>query len=120
LRRTKRNLLILLASAVLLSVLVWVLRPFDLLNDSKLGPRTTAHILSIERLPALDQRRTGTHMAKLSIQLDNGQTATAAALVKQIADCSIGDSVAVRLLATTNADKQFYRMVSKSCTRADW
>jgi len=59
-------------------------------------------------------------MAKLSIRLDDGQTATAAASVKQIADCSIGDSVTVRLLASRNADGQFYRMVSKSCTRADW
>ena len=118
--RTKRNLLLVLASGILLSVLVLVFRPYDLMDDSRLGARTTAHILSIERVPTLNHRQIENRMAKLSIELNDGQTATASALVHQIADCSVGDSVTVRLLASRDTDKRFYRMVSKSCSRPDW
>jgi hypothetical protein len=106
LSRKKRNLLILLASAILLSVLILAFRPYDLLDDTELEARTTAQIISIEPVPTLNHRQTATHIAKLSIQLGEGRVATAAALVEQIADCSVGDSVTVRLLATRNADKQ--------------
>ncbi len=116
--RTKRNLLLVVASAVLLSVSVLVFRPYDLLDDSHLGARTTAHILSIERVTTMS-RVYENHMAKLSIRLGDGQTATAATLESQIANCSVGDPVTVRLLPSRNENAGFYRVVSKSCAKAD-
>ena len=117
--QTKRNLLLVLASGVLLSVLVLVFRPYDLLDDAHLGPRTTAHIISVERVATMSHQYEN-HIAKLSIRLGDGQTAVAAALERQVANCLIGDPITVRRLPSKNENTGFYRVVSKSCAKADW
>lgn len=57
--------------------------------------------------------------AKLSIQFEHGQTAIATATEKQVVNCSVGDSVVVRLLPSKKSDNRLYRVVSKSCSILD-
>lgn len=56
-------------------------------------------------------------MAKLSIRLGDGQTAMAVTLESQIANCSVGDPVTVRLLPSKKKSAGLYRVVSKSCAK---
>jgi hypothetical protein len=116
--RTKRNLLLIVASAVFLSVLVFVGRPYDLFDNSALGAKANAHIVSIERVPSI-YPALYLNVAKLSIQFDDGQTAIAAASENQVLNCSVGDSVTIRRLPSKKSDNPFYRVVSRSCSRAD-
>ncbi|MDM8011601.1 MAG: hypothetical protein QUV08_11615 [Parasphingorhabdus sp.] len=116
--RTRLNLSLILVGVVLLSALAWVGRPYLLLDETALGARANAHIVSIEPVrsmyPALYL-----NVAKLSIRFEDGQTAIAAASEKQVVNCSVGDSVVVRLLPSKKSGNRLYRVISKSCSSPD-
>lgn len=120
-RKKERNVLIIAASGVIFVALIYTFGSFTLFGDSSADHEATASIISIKKVRDRSyQIGTGRIMTRLTVQLPNGETATAFGLANQLSNCAIGDTVSIRINKQVPAEKSVYRLVSKSCKQSNW
>lgn len=120
-RKKERNVLIITASGIIFAALIYTFSSFTLSEDSSANQEATVSIVSIKKVRDRSyQIGAGRIMTRLTVQLPNGETATAFGLANQLSNCAIGDMVSIRINKQVPAEKSVYRLVSKSCDQSNW